>query len=166
MAKNRVIGRDGKLPWHLPEDLQWFRSRTLGKPVIMGRKTYESLGNPLPKRLNVVITRDSSWRSRAGVPEGVHVTSDIALAVKLAQDHARAHGLNEIFVIGGGEIYGEALKKGFADQLDLTEVDAVIDGDASFPEFPKNAWREIKRDHRAADSGRPGFDFVTYEKNH
>ncbi len=145
LGRNRVIGRDGTMPWHLPEDLKRFKALTMGHPMIMGRKTFESIGRPLPGRRSIVITRDRTWRH-----EGVEVAHSFVEALSLAGPQAR------VFVVGGGEVYAEALP--FADRLDLTEVDATPDGDTWFPEWDRSAWQATTRDDR------DGFAFVSYER--
>ena len=137
MARNGVIGRDNQLPWHLPGDLKYFKSVTMGKPIVMGRKTYDSIGRPLPGRTNIVITR-SDW----GV-EGVEVVNSVNAAIALAKDVAKRDGVDEVMVMGGGEIYRQTLP--LADRLYITEVDAEVEGDAYFPEFDVSQWREQQR---------------------
>lgn len=138
MARGRVIGRDGQMPWHLPADLAHFKAVTLGHPVLMGRRTYESIGRPLPGRLNVVISR-----GRPELPAGVE------RAFSLPEALARVPNAEKIMVIGGGQIYAEALP--LADQLELTLIDAIIDGDTYFPEFQADDWRMIALQARPAD---------------
>ena len=153
VARNGVIGRDGALPWHLPDDLRRFKRLTVGKPVIMGRKTFESIGNPLPGRHNIVLTRDPAWRA-----EGVTVVPNLAEAVAAGglDPRARAEGL---FIIGGASLYAEALPS--ATRLELTEVAAEPAGDTHFPAFDRGRWREIFREAHAASGDQPGFAFVT-----
>jgi dihydrofolate reductase len=136
MAKNRTIGQGGGMPWHLPEDLAYFKKTTLGKPVLMGRKTYSSIGRPLPGRLNIVITRDDTLSI-----DGVQVTTGLQAAIEIAQKQ----DVEEIMVIGGGQIYAEALE--LADRVYLTEIQADIDGDTVFPDLPKSQWREVSREN-------------------
>ncbi len=130
MAKQRIIGKDNQMPWHLPADFAWFKRCTMGKPVVMGRKTYDSIGRPLPGRLNIVISRDESL-----VIEGVTMANSIAHALALAGD------ADEVMIIGGGSIYAECLPK--ADKLYLTFIDATIDGDTQFPDWGSNGARAI-----------------------
>jgi dihydrofolate reductase len=161
MARNRVIGRDGGLPWRLSADLKYFKSVTMGKPVVMGRKTFESihamLGGPLPGRANIVITRDATYEA-----EGCLIVHGFEAAVRAAEDIAHNDGVDEIMVIGGVEIYARAL--GEADRLYLTEVNADVDGDATFPEFDRARWREVTReDHPAPEDGAFGYSFVTLD---
>lgn len=162
MAHNRVIGRDGGLPWRLSADLKYFKAVTMGKPVLMGRKTFESihalLGKPLPGRANIIITRDTDYSS-----EGCRVVHGFDAAVRAAQDIVRNDGVDEIMVIGGAEIYAHAL--GVADRLYLTEIDADFEGDAKFPEFDRAVWCETTRDdHPAGEDGALGYSFVTLDR--
>ncbi len=150
MDKNRAIGRAGALPWHLPDDLKRFRALTLGKTVLMGRKTYQSIGRPLPRRRNVVLTRDPNFGS-----EGVEVVHSLDDALQLE---------DEIMVIGGGEIYTLFLP--LATQLHLTLVDTAIpDSDAFFPEWNTAQWRETHREFHPADEHHLfAFSFVDLER--
>ncbi|KPF65479.1 diacylglycerol kinase [alpha proteobacterium AAP81b] len=153
VARNGVIGRDGTMPWHLPADLKRFKRMTVGKPVIMGRKTFVSIGKPLPGRHNIVLTRDAGWSA-----PGVSVAANLAEAVAAAglDPRARAEG---IFVIGGASVYAEALPS--ATRLELTEVDLAPDGDTLFPAFDRSRWREVAREAHPAEGDAPGFAFVT-----
>ncbi len=158
MAENRVIGRDGDMPWHLPEDLKYFKRVTMGKPIIMGRKTYQSIGRPLPGRLNIVITRDDSY-----APEGVHVVHSLDRAIAVARERAAEDGADEVMIVGGGQIYADAAS--LADRVYLTEVHAAIDGDTVFPELPEDDWREVSRErHAAVKEGEPAYSFVILER--
>ena len=152
-ARNGVIGNDGAMPWHLPDDLRRFKRMTVGKPVIMGRKTFESIGKPLPGRQNIVLTRDAGWRA-----DGVTVAANLAEAVAAAglDPRARADG---IMVIGGAQIYAEALPS--ATRIELTEIDAEPVGDTFLPAFDPARWREVARETHPAEGDRPGFAFVT-----
>lgn len=146
MANNRAIGKDNQLLWHLPEDLQYFKRTTMGKPIIMGRKTFESIGRALPGRLNIVITRQQDWSF-----DGVKVVHSIAEAIALAEAQSFIDGKDEVMVIGGAEIYKTALPE--AQKLYITYVDAHIDGDAFFPEVDQQLWQETSREaHAASDS--------------
>jgi len=136
VSANGVIGRDGGLPWHLPTDLKRFKALTLGKPVIMGRKTWASIGRPLPGRPNIVISRDPDFRA-----EGATVVRSLEEAVTLARQQARALGVEAVCVIGGGEIYRQAI--GAADILHITEVAAEVDGDTRFPPVDPGAFEKI-----------------------
>ena len=149
VASNGIIGARGKLPWHLPQDLQHFKRLTLGHPVIMGRRTWESLGKALPARENIVVTRRRGYEA-----PGAAVASSLHAALALCAGEPIA------FVIGGGELYAAALP--LAAGLVLTEIHKDFEGDARFPDFDRAKWRETQREsHTAADGMR--FDFVLYE---
>jgi dihydrofolate reductase len=148
-ADNGVIGRDGTLPWHLPADLKRFKAQTMGKPMVMGRKTFESFPNPLPGRRHIVLTRDTGW-SAAGA-EVAH-TPDAALALA---------GDGEVAVIGGAEIF--ALLRDRANAVELTEVHCQAEGDAVVPPFDAE-WQEMAREDHASESGRPAYSFVRLER--
>ena len=154
VADNNVIGINNKMPWYLPGDLRHFKAVTMGKPIIMGRKTFDSLGNPLPGRANIVITRDKDWRH-----EGVHVVHSLDDAIALAETliPTEVPGLinnnTEIMVIGGEQIYREAIDR--ADRLYLTRVYQSFDGDAFFPEIDLQQWREVYRKDASSEDGQP-----------
>lgn len=152
-ARNGVIGKDGALPWHIPADLRRFKRMTVGKPVVMGRRTFESIGKPLPGRHNIVLTRDRGWTAA-----GVTVAANLAEAVAAAglDPRARADG---IMVIGGAQVYAEALPS--ATRIEVTEVDADYDGDTVMPGFDAARWREVAREAHPAEGDQPGFAFVT-----
>jgi dihydrofolate reductase len=151
-ARNGVIGDRGVLPWRLPEDLAHFKRTTMGHDVVMGRKTWDSIGRPLPGRRNIVLTRDSAWHAPGA--EVVHSWQD-ALA---GNDHGR-----DVFVIGGAEIFGLALR-GPVDFLHLTQIDADFAGDTHFPAPDPARWRECERRHFDPAGERSyGFDFIRYE---
>lgn len=133
MAEDGVIGREGGLPWRLSTDLKRFKAQTLGKPVVMGRKTFDSMGKPLPGRLNIVITRDKAWHA-----EGAEVVHSLDDALTLAEARLRCLSESEICVIGGGQIFDEALPR--ADRLHVTHVLAEIDGDTFFPAIDPTIW--------------------------
>ncbi|MDH4742755.1 dihydrofolate reductase [Sphingomonas sp. CBMAI 2297] len=146
-ADNGVIGVDGRLPWHLPADLRRFKAQTMGKPMIMGRKTFESFPAPLPGRRHIVLTRDAGWRA-----EGAEVAHSPAEALALA-------GPGEVAVIGGAEIFAQ-----FApDRIELTEIHAAPPGDAIVPAFGVE-WREVAREDFTEEAGRPAYSFVTLER--
>ncbi len=156
VAHDRAIGRDNTLPWHLPEDLQHFRRQTTGCPVLMGRRTWESLPprfRPLPGRINVVLTRQTDWAA-----PGALKAASLDEALQRLSDHER------VFVIGGAQLYAEALPR--ADRLVLTELDWHVDGaDAFFPDWSGGLWRETQREsHRAAAPNEFDFSFVTYQR--
>ncbi|AYF34562.1 dihydrofolate reductase [Vreelandella alkaliphila] len=157
MAKNRVIGVEGKLPWYLPEDLKFFKRMTQAKPLVMGRKTYASIGKPLPNRLNIVVTRDPNFAA-----EGVRICHELPAALALADQQATIEAAEEIMVMGGGEIYRQALPH--AQRLYITEVDIDVDGDAVFPEFSMDEWQEVQRVAGKPAEGQPRYDFVVYER--
>ena len=142
MTEDRVIGRDGDLPWRIRDDLKWFKKVTMGKPVIMGRKTFDSIGKALPGRLNIVVSRSSASTLEAGAgysDENVAVVGDLAAAFASAAAYAEANGVEEICVIGGGTIYQAVLER--AERIYLTKVDADVAGDAYFPRLDLAAWR-------------------------
>jgi len=159
MARGRVIGREidgvGALPWHLPEDMAHFRTATRGHPVVMGRKTWDSLParfRPLPGRRNLVLTRNAAWQA-----DGAEALPTLAAAL------AATAGAERVFVIGGAELYAAALP--LADMLLLTEIDAEVDGDAHFPPFADAGFAELQREtHRAAPPNAFGYAFVTYRR--
>lgn len=156
IGANGVIGNDGQLPWRLKSDLQHFKRVTLGKPVVMGRKTYESIGRPLPGRTNIVMTRDLGF----AVPGGVHATSlDAALGIAI-EDAAR-RGVGELMIIGGGDVFERTMP--MADRLEITHVDASPPGDVFFPAIDPAIWRETERHHYdAGPADDAGFDTVAY----
>lgn len=152
MARGRVIGDAGGMPWHLPADLAHFKALTLGHPVVMGRRTYESIGRPLPGRTNIVISR-----GHPGLPDGVLLAASLAEAMALGQ------GAGTLMVIGGGQVYREALP--LAARLELTLIDAAIEGDTLFPEFDLHDWFVRAARARPADADNPfALTFVTFER--
>ena len=152
MAENHVIGRNNQLPWRIPADLRHFKALTLGKPVIMGRKTYESIGRPLPGRDNIVITADSAYQA-----EGCQVVHSVEQALEAAGS------CEEAMIIGGANLYRQTLEN--ADRLYLTLVKAEPEGDTWFPEIELQQWREIERQAHAADeSNEYDYDFVVLER--
>jgi len=161
MGENRVIGRAGGLPWHIPGDLKLFKKTTLGKPIIMGRKTWESLGRALPGRANIVITRNPGL-----IAKGADVAADLDHALAIAAQRAAVTGADtgadEIMVIGGAEIYALALPR--ADRLYLTEVALRPDGDAFFPELGEHQWRQSSRTAFPGHEGSPAFTLVVYDR--
>lgn len=154
-SENRVIGNGGKIPWHLPDDFRRFKARTMGHPIIMGRKTYESIGRPLPGRTNIVITRDSGRE----IP-GCIVVSSLTEAIE------RAKGIDkeEIFVIGGGQVYAEALP--LADRLYLTLIHAIIDGDAFFPEYSHIFGKVVEQEEYEENGYRLAYLTLESSKEH
>lgn len=148
VARNGIIGRDNGLPWHLPEDLKRFKALTMGHHIIMGRKTYESLGRLLPGRTTVIVTRNPAY----AVP-GALVAGSLEQAVAMCGNDP------EVFVIGGAELYRESLL--LAQRLYLTEIDQDFDGDARFPDWPRANWCEIEREAHVSANGLP-YSYVTY----
>ncbi len=154
VAQNGVIGKDNQLIWHLPEDLKMFKRLTSGHVIMMGRKTFESIGKPLPNRTSIVISRNPDWQHAGCITVG-------SLEEAIAQDQQLES--EEAFVIGGAEIYQLALP--FADCVYQTEVQASFEGDAFFPTLAKDTWQEKSRvQHLPDEKHRYAFDFVTYEK--
>ncbi|MEW6278546.1 MAG: dihydrofolate reductase [Candidatus Eremiobacterota bacterium] len=152
LGRNRSIGRDGQVPWRLPADLRHFRSVTMGKPVVMGRKTFESIGKPLPGRHNLILTRDPNYTA-----EGCRVMHGVAEVVAACAD------AEELCVIGGEQIYREFLP--MATRQILTLVDAAPEADAFYPEFPAEEWQEVLREPHPADEANPlAFEFVTLSR--
>lgn len=149
VAKNGVIGIENRLPWHLSQDLQYFKATTLHHPILMGRKTFESIGKPLPKRRNIVITRNVGWQA-----SGCDTFHSVAAALAACSHEA------QIFVIGGEEIFKAVFP--FATYLYLTEIHQIFSGDAFFPDYDKAAWQEISRVSRQEDG--VIFDFVVYKR--
>ncbi len=149
MAKNGVIGRDNRLPWRLPADLAHFKRVTMGKPMVMGRKTWESLPGLLPGRRHIVVTRDRHYHA-----EGCTLVHSLEQALEVAGE------VPEVMVVGGGTIYKELLPQ--ADRLYLTQVDTEVDGDARFPEIDFSQWRELSRESHAADE-RNAFGYTFLE---
>ncbi|TPJ26917.1 dihydrofolate reductase [Mesorhizobium sp. B2-7-2] len=159
IAENGVIGREGGLPWRLSTDLKRFKADTMGKPIIMGRKTYEGIGRPLPGRLNIVVTRDKTWRA-----EGIEVAHSLEDAIALAKVRGRCMaGAEEICVVGGGEIYAQALP--LADRLHVTHVLASVDGDAHFPPIDPGAWQVVSaEDFPAGEKDSHATRYTVYER--
>ncbi|MDH5444107.1 MAG: type 3 dihydrofolate reductase [Gammaproteobacteria bacterium] len=154
MANDRVIGINNTLPWKLPNDMKWFRQHTLGKPIIMGRKTFESFGSkPLPQRTNIIITRDQNYQAKESI-----VVHSIDEAIKAAGD------VDEVMIIGGASFYEQMLPK--ADRLYLTFVHSKVEGDAWFPEWNESEWKEIEHIDHQADAKNPhAHSFVILERN-
>jgi len=153
VADNDVIGKDGAMPWHLPADLRHFRKLTVGRPVVMGRKTFESIGNPLPGRHNIVLTRQPALAAR-----GVTAVPNLAEAIAAAGMHPDARA-PEIMVIGGAQVYAEALP--IATRVELTRIHMAPDGDTYFPPLDPAQWVETARTVQAADGDAPAHDFIT-----
>lgn len=162
LAQNHVIGIDNKLPWYLPNDLKYFKQVTMGKTIIMGRKTYESIGKPLPGRTNIIITRQADYRP-PNANDSVRVVASLEAAKELAASLALINGQNEALIIGGAEIYTQALP--LVDRMYLTEVHADVGGDAYFPAFDRSQWQAVAREDFSAEGGNPyDYSFVVYER--
>ncbi len=157
MARNRVIGRDGDMPWHLPGDLKRLKALTWGKPLIMGRRTWDSIGRPLPGRTSIVVTRDPAFSA-----EGAAVVRDFDAAFAAARDDARERGCDEIIAFGGASVYAWALP--IAGRLEITEIDVEPDGDTWFPEIESSDWREVNRQAVPATDDAPAHRFLTFER--
>lgn len=161
VAENRVIGINNKLPWHLPGDLQYFKSVTMGKPLVMGRKTFESLGKPLPGRPHIIITRDKNYNIDDF--QNCYVVHDLEEVLLAAENLALANACDEIVVIGGAEVYDLMLPK--AECLYLTEVHAKVEGDTYFPDHEKAQWREVGRELFQASGSNPyDYSFVVFTR--
>ncbi len=155
VARNGVIGADNAMPWHLPEDLARFKRITMGRPLVMGRRTYDSIGRPLPGRRTIVITRDRDWHVD-GVTAVGSVGDALALAAQGPGAAAPDAGSDEIMVVGGGQIYAETMP--LADRLEITHLDAEADGDTRFPVIDPDLWRAT------ADEQLDGFRWTTYQR--
>jgi dihydrofolate reductase len=156
VAANNVIGRDNKLPWHMPADLKWFKKLTMGHHVLMGRKTFEEFKKPLPGRVNVVITRNPNWAA-----DGVAIARSVDEGISKAE----AAGDKEIFIIGGADIFTQVLHR--ADRMYITRIHAEPEGDTFFPEFDDvNEWKLVDAEHCEADEKNPyPYSFLTYERS-
>ncbi|WP_165312356.1 type 3 dihydrofolate reductase [Vibrio ziniensis] len=152
MANDRIIGKDNQMPWHLPADFAWFKRCTLGKPVIMGRKTYESIGRPLPGRQNIVISRDPNLSI-----DGVTVAASIEEAIKAAGE------VEEVMIIGGGSIYAACLPK--ADRLYITYIEAEVEGDTQFPDWGQGWQQACQETYSADDKNAYDMKFVILERS-
>ena len=158
VADNGVIGRGNALPWDLPDDLQHFKRTSMGRPIVMGRKTFESIGRPLPGRLNIILTRDPSWTAH-----GVSVASSIEQAIDLAEGQAFIDGADSVMVIGGAEVYRQALP--FASRAFVTRVHGQVDGDAFFDLDDIASWREVTRERvPAGERNSHDFSVIRLEK--
>ncbi|SFZ82807.1 dihydrofolate reductase [Devosia enhydra] len=152
VARNGVIGADGGIPWRIPSDLAFFKRMTLGKPIVMGRKQYETVGRPLPGRTNIVVTRQAGYQ-----PDGVIVVNDLDAALALAQRIAVADGASEVMIVGGGEIYRQAMPQ--AERLYISHVDLSPEGEITFPPIMADTWKaetvlDVPSDPRDAASFR------------
>ena len=157
LGENRVIGVDNSMPWHLPGDFKYFKATTLGKPIIMGRKTWDSLGRPLPVRLNIVVSRQADL-----VLEGAEVYSSLEAAVVRAEEWAKEQGVDELMLIGGAQLYAQGMAQ--ADRLYLTRVALSPEGDAWFPAFDVNQWKLVSNIVNPAEDDKPAYNFEVWEK--
>jgi dihydrofolate reductase len=153
-AKNGVIGRNNQLPWHLPQDLKYFKSVTLGKPIIMGRKTFESIGKPLPGRTNIVVSRQEGWHA-----DGVLSARNVSEAIEIA--HQKNQTADEIMVIGGAEIYRHAMP--LASKIYLTRINEDVAGDAYFAELPSDEWQLVSETTGDLDA-KISHSFLVFER--
>ena len=157
LGENRVIGVDNSMPWHLPGDFKYFKATTLGKPIIMGRKTWDSLGRPLPGRLNIVVSRQTDLKL-----EGAQVFPSLDVVVARAEAWALEQGVDELMLIGGAQLYAQGLEQ--ADRLYLTRVALSPQGDAWFPEFDLNRWKLVSNVQNPAEGDKPAYNFEVWEK--
>lgn len=157
MAENRVIGIENKMPWYLPKDLQFFKEQTMAKPVIMGRKTYDSIGRPLPGRKNIIVSRNTDLK----IPN-CDVVHSLEAALEMADAHCELTSTEEIIVMGGAEIYKQALP--YANKLYITKVHAEVEGDAFFPEYDESQWQEVSREEcKKEGTGEYDYGFYIYQ---
>lgn len=155
IANNNALGKDNDLIWHLPADLKRFKKVTTGHHILMGRNTFESIGKPLPNRTTVIITRNTDY-----IAEGCLVVNSIEKALEVAKEDA------QVFIIGGAQIYEQAIKLDLVDQLDITEVQQEFEADVFFPEIDLHIWKEVAReDCRADEKNNYNYSFITYKKN-
>lgn len=159
LAENRVIGIDNSMPWHLPGDFKYFKATTLGKPIIMGRKTWDSLGRPLPGRLNLVVSRQPGLQL-----EGAEVFASLEAALVRAEQWAHEQGVDELMLIGGAQLYGQALEKDLVSRLYLTRVELSPEGDAWFPDFDTEQWQLTSSAPQAAEGQGPAYHFEVWDK--
>lgn len=154
LGKNRVIGNNNKMPWHLPADLQFFKKTTMGNPIIMGRKTYDSIGRPLPGRLNIILSRDKNL-----LIDGCTVVNSLEQAMLVANEQDSA----EVFITGGSYLYNTYLEE--ADRLYLTLIDEDFEGDTYFPDYTQYDWKPIQKNTYSADDKNPyAYTFVTLDR--
>ena len=157
LGENRVIGIDNSMPWHLPGDFKYFKATTLGRPIIMGRKTWDSLGRPLPGRLNIVVSRQAGLQL-----DGAEVYPSLESAVVRAQEWANQQGVDEVMLIGGAQLYAQGMAQ--ADRLYLTRVALSPEGDAWFPEFDLTQWKLVSNIENPAVDDKPAYNFEVWEK--
>jgi dihydrofolate reductase len=158
LGENRVIGVDNSMPWHLPGDFKYFKATTLGKPIIMGRKTWDSLGRPLPGRLNLVVTRQADLKI-----DGAEVFTSLESAVTRAEEWAGEQGVDEVMLIGGAQLYAQGLEH--ASRLYLTRVALSPRGDAWFPAFDQTQWKLVSDVENPALDGKPAYNFEVWERH-
>ena len=158
-SSNRVIGIDGQLPWHIPDDLKYFKAITIGKPIIMGRKTFDSIGKPLPGRLNIIITKNTDL-----IIEECVVVNNLEAAITEAKNYLMMQDSEqeEIFIIGGAQIFKQSMQ--FVNKIYITEVHAEYAGDVFFGELSSNDWIEVSRDLHDSENDKIPFSFVIYKK--
>lgn len=156
-TRNQVIGLENQMPWHLPADLRYFKQCTLGKPIIMGRKTWESLGRPLPGRLNIVISRQAATEL-----EGAEVFADLESAILRGQEWAKQQGVSEVMVIGGGQIYQQAIA--LAQRVYLTRIELELEGDTFFPVLDAGDWQQTSAQAHPAQNTEPGYTFEVWQR--
>lgn len=157
LGENRVIGVDNSMPWHLPGDFKYFKAMTLGKPIIMGRKTWDSLGRPLPGRLNIVVSRQTDLAL-----EGAEVYASLDAAVARAEEWALEQGASELMLIGGAQLYSQGLEH--ADRLYLTRVALSPEGDAWFPAFDLDQWQLVSDVPNPPEADKPAYSFEVWER--
>jgi dihydrofolate reductase len=154
VSLNKVIGSNGSIPWHIPEDLKYFQSNTLYSTVIMGRNTYESIGKPLPNRTTIIITRNKNY-----FKEGCLIANSLEQAIEMSKEEA------QVFIIGGAQIYKETIAKDLAQQLDITLVHKDFEADVYFPEIDSKIWKEVARENFKADEkNKLDYSFISYQK--
>lgn len=156
-TRNQVIGRDNQMPWHLPEDLRYFKQRTLGKPIIMGRKTWQSLGRPLPGRLNIVVTRQQDAEYA-----GAEVFSNLEAALQRGREWAVQQGIDEVMLIGGGQLYQQGLP--LAQRVYLTRIELELEGDTFFPVLDNQQWQKTDAQTHSAKNDQPGYTFEVWQR--
>lgn len=155
MARNRIIGRNNQLPWYLPADLKHFKTLTMGQVIVMGRKTYESIGRPLPGRVNIIITRQTDYKALGAI-----VVNSIEDALRIGKETGTA--ANENFIIGGEELYRQVLK--ICQRMYVTEIQKDFEGDTSFPVFDPNDWEETQREKHFSESNQMEYHFVILDR--
>ncbi|MFD1261600.1 dihydrofolate reductase [Entomomonas asaccharolytica] len=159
LADNHIIGINNQLPWHLPADLKHFKAVTTGKPIIMGRKTWESLGRPLPNRLNIVISRQTDF-----IADGAEVYPTLEKAIQRANEWATTQQVSEMMLIGGAQLYTMALATNVVDKLYLTRVHLKPEGDAWFPNFDESRWHKVETQSFAAEDDKPAYTIEVWHK--